>query len=286
MEVRELPILGGIRCLWASIVGFHPKEVRACGLSHASTPKTGRFPQLVDTSSQVGTLDEGKLDDPTLEEVPATYSPTIKTLEPSSNVLPLDIAHLCEEAIKALGDWLAVKSSIDACQWKLVSKFSMTLHQNESKLTLHQNESKTEEAIKEAKALCAHSIREAETTCAHSIKEAGAHCSTAIREAEVLGASQASSIQQSHAKGIQHLEEEAVKEESRGQLNFLSACQDTLEASPLESCSILPASYQVLLGHTPTSHLFNISQGASPSQQGPAHGASSSLVSGTSPRPK
>ena len=61
------------------------------------------FPKPVDTSSQVGTLDEGKLDDPTLGEVPATYSPTIETPGPSSDISPLDIAHLCEEANKALG---------------------------------------------------------------------------------------------------------------------------------------------------------------------------------------
>ena len=72
-------------------------------------------------------------------------------------------------------------------------------------MTLHQNKSKTKESIKEAKARCTSSIREAATNCAHSIKEAGAHCSTAIREVEALGASQASSIQQSHAKVIQHL---------------------------------------------------------------------------------
>ena len=153
-------------------------------------------------------------------------------------------------------------------------------------MSLCQNESKTEESIKEAKALCAHSIREAETNCAHSIREAEACCSTAIREVEALVASQASSIQQSHAKGIQCLEEEAVKEESQGQLNFLSACQAILEASPLKSCSMLLASYQVLLGHTLMSHLFNIPQGASPSQQGPAPGASSPPVPGSSPRPK
>ena len=153
-------------------------------------PKPEDFPKLVDTSCQVGTLDEGDLDDPTPEEVPATYSPTIKTQGTSSDVPPIDIAYLCEEANKVLGDWLVVKSSIDAHQWKLVSEFGMTLHQNKSK---------TEESIKEAKALCACSIREAETNCAHSIKEAKAHCSTAIREAEALGASQASSIQQSHA---------------------------------------------------------------------------------------
>ena len=62
-----------------------------------------------------------------LEEVHATYSPTIKTPGPCSDVPFLDAAHLQEEANKALGDWLAVKSSIDACQQKLVSKLSMTL---------------------------------------------------------------------------------------------------------------------------------------------------------------
>ena len=84
-------------------------------------------------------------------------------------------------------------------------------------MALCQNDSKTMESIKEAKAVCAHSIQEAKTLC-----------STAIREAEAWGASQAGLLQQSHAKTIQHLEEEAIKEESKGQLNFLSACQAAL----------------------------------------------------------
>ena len=209
-----------------------------------------------------------------------TYSSTIETSDPSSDVPPLYIAHLWEEANKALGDWLVIKSSIDAHQQKLVSKFGRTLCQNESK---------TKESIKEAKALCTHSIREAEANCAHFIKEAEAHFSTAIREAETWGASQASSIQQSHAKGIQHLEEEAIEEGSKGQLNFLSTCQATLEANPLKSCGMLIAPYQVLLGHMPMSHLFSIPHGASPSQQGSTPGASSPsahTVPRPSPRPK
>ena len=43
------------------------------------------------------------------------------------------MTHLPEEANKALGDQLAIKSSIDAHQQKLVSKFSMALHQNDSR---------------------------------------------------------------------------------------------------------------------------------------------------------
>ena len=60
------------------------------------------------------------------------------------------------------------------------------------------------------------------------IQEAKTLCSTAIREAEAWGASQAGSLQQSHAETIQHLEEEAIEEESKGQLNFLPACQAAL----------------------------------------------------------
>ena len=69
----------------------------------------------MDTPSQVGAPDDGVMDDPTPEEVHATYSPTIKTPRPSSDAPPLDIAHLWEEVNKALGDWLAIKSSIVAC---------------------------------------------------------------------------------------------------------------------------------------------------------------------------
>ena len=56
------------------------------------------------------------------------------------------------------------------------------------------------------------SIKEAKAVCIHSIQEAKTHCSTAIRQAEAWGASQAGSLQQSHAKTIQHLEEEAIEE--------------------------------------------------------------------------
>ena len=120
-------------------------------------------------------------------------------------------------------------------------------------MVLHQNNSKTAESVKETKAICAHSVWEAKT-----------HCSIAIREAEAQGASQAGSLQQSHAKIIQHLAE-AIEEESKGQLNFLSTCQATLQASPPKFHGTLVASYHIMLGHVPTSHPFNISQGASPS---------------------
>ena len=208
--------------------------------SGSSTPKrlepmvlvTPLPPKLVNTSSQVSTPDDAEMEGAFLEEILAFFFPTAKTPGPSSDAPLLDLACLQEEANKAPGDLLAIKSSIDAHQQKFVANFGMTPWHNKSETT---------ESIKGAKAICVHSIKEAEANCIHTIKEAEALCSTAIREAESWGASQASSIQQSHAKDIQHLKEEAIEEESKGQLNFLSACQATLRASPPESHSMLIA---------------------------------------------
>ena len=83
------------------------------------------------------------------------------------------------------------------------------------------------------------------------------------------GASQADSLQWLHAKSLQHLEEQAIEEENKSQLNFLSTCQTALWASPVELHSMLVASYQVLIGQAPMSLLFSLSQGASSSDQVP-----------------
>ena len=62
----------------------------------------------------------------------------------------------------------------------------------------------------------------------------------------------------SHSRGnmgniMQDLEEQVIQEESRGQADFLSACQATLYTSPPELKSTLAASYHILLGQTPPS---------------------------------
>ena len=145
------------------------------------------------------------------------------------------------------------------------------------------------ESIREAKAICIHStqeaktlcsttIREAKAICIHSTQEAKTLCSATIREAEAWGAS--------HAKSIQHLERQAIEEEGKGQLNFLSACQADLQSGPPKLCGTLVASYHVLLGHAHTSHPFSLSQGVSPSEQVSAPRAPSPPAPEHSPRPK
>ena len=184
----------------------------------------------VDTSSQVSAPHDAEMAEASLEEIPTSPSPTAETPGPSSGAPPAGAAHLQEEANKALGGLLAIKSSIDAHWQKLVWELGMDLHQNDSKTT---------ESIKEAKAICAHStqegkalcstaIKDAKATCAWSIQEAKTLCSMAVRDVETWGASQADSLHWSHAKSIQHLEEQAIKEESKSQLNFLSVCQAAL----------------------------------------------------------
>ena len=188
------------------------------------------------------------MDDPTLEEIHASPSPLVETQGPSGEAPSLDVTQLQEEANKALGHLLVTRSSINTHQRKQLSDFGLALCQNESENT---------EAIKEVKALCACTIRDAETclgaliseakvqyatcikeveeNCACALAEAENHCSTAIREAESWGASQAHSIQQSHAKDIQHPEAEAIEKETRDCLAFLTAYGTALRASPSQS---------------------------------------------------
>ena len=242
----------------------------------------------VDTSSQVSTPDDaemGKMAEAFLEENP---SPIVETPGPSGSAPPTDASCLWEDANKALGELLATKSSINAHQWKLVWELGMSLCWNDSK---------TMESIKEAKAICTcstqeaeilHSttVKEAKATCTCCIQEAKTLCSKTIREAEAWGASQADSLHHTHTKSMQHLEEQAIQEKSKSQLDFLFACQTVIQARPGELWGTLVTSYHILMGQAPTSHPFNLSQRASSTEQVSAPVASSPPAPGHSPRPK
>ena len=123
------------------------------------------FPWPVGTSSQVSAPNATEMENASLEEVPAPSSPTVEALGPCGDTPPPDAAHLWEEANKALGDLLVIKSSTDAHWQKLISEFGMALHQNDSEAM---------ESAKEVKAICTHSIQEAETCCSIAIRKAEA----------------------------------------------------------------------------------------------------------------
>ena len=140
--------------------------------------------------------------------------------------------------------------------------------------------------VKETKVTCVWTIKEAKTTCACTIWEAKTACSVAIRDAETWGSSQAKSLHRQHAKTTQDLEEQVIQEEGRSQTDFLSACQASLHASPVELRGMLVASYDILMGQAPTSHPFTLSQGASPVEQLSTPAAPPMPAPEQSPRPK
>ena len=258
---------------------------RPGSLALATTPplKPEDSANPVDISSQVSAPDDVEMDDPSLKEIHASPSPPVETPGPSGEGPSLDVTQLQEVANKALGHLLVTRSSINAHQRKQVSDFGMALHQNESE---------TIKTIKEAKALCAHtildvethqtvliseakvwhttSIKEIEDDCTQALAEAENCCSTTIREAESRGASKAHSIQQSHARDIQHLEAEAIEEEGRDCLTFLATCSTALRASPPEAHGIMITPFHLPLGNAPTSTLLSIPLGVSPPEQEPA----------------
>ena len=252
MEVQELLSQAGLDTSEHASGSSTMKSQQPVVLVTPLTTKPEDFPKPVDTSSQMSACDDAKMEDTSLEEIPAPSSPTAEAPGPSSDTPPTDVAHLWVEANKALGDLVMVKSSIDAHWQKLVSEFSMAFHQNDSKAM---------ESIKEVKAICAHSIQEVENCC-----------SVVITEEEAQRVSQVVSLQQSHHKTVQYLKVESIEEERKSQLNFLSVCQAALQASPPEFHGVLVASYHVLLGHAPTSHLFSSPQGAPPFPPGSALG--------------
>ena len=158
-------------------------------------------------------------------------------------------------------------------------------------MALPQNESETTKAIKEAKTLCACTIwdvatcqtvlickakvqhtahiKQIEDDCAHALAEVGNCCSTAIREAESIVTSKAYSIQQSHAKDIQCLEAEAIEEEGRDCLAFLTTCCTALRASPPKAHGIMVTPFHLLLGNAPMSTMLSIPLGVSPPEWEP-----------------
>ena len=159
-------------------------------------------------------------------------------------------------------------------------------------MALCQIASETTEAIKGAKALCAHTIQDMETCLTalmskaevlhtacikeieddytHALAEAEHCCSTAIRETESSSISKTHSIQQSHAKDIQPLEVEAIEKEGKDCLTFFTACSTALRASPPEAHGIMVTPFHLLLGNAPTSTLLSIPLGVSPPKQEPA----------------
>ena len=180
MEISELLLQAALDTSHQASESSTPKRPVSPAIGAPPSLRLGGFAKPVDTSSQASLQesvpDSAEPDDLTLEET----SLPVKTLGPGISVLPRDVIQLQEEAGKALGWLLATRSSLNAHWRKQVSDFEMALHQNESE---------TNEGIKEARTLCAHTIREAEAHQAKFISKAEAQHATCIKEAKANCAS-------------------------------------------------------------------------------------------------
>ena len=208
--------------------------------------KLKELPKLVDTSSQVSTIDDVEMVEASLEGVPTTISPIAMTTRSRSITPPTDVAELWEKANKALEELLATKSSIDVCRWRAIWELSMELRWNESE---------TAESIKETRAICSHATMDAEALCFSSVKEAKVTCIQTIKEAKATHTCTTweakttcsawpsgiprprGPLRPSHSTGNMPKPPEtwrnkSSEEEGRSQTDFLSACQAALHASP------------------------------------------------------
>ena len=156
------------------------KKTEPGGHAYTSPPhKPKELPKLVDTSSQVSTLDDVKMGEASLEGVPTTISPIAMTTRSRSITPPADATELWENANKALEELLATKSSIDAHRQRAIWELGMELHRNESK---------TAESIKEARAICSHVTLDTEALCFTTAKEAKVTYVQTIKEAKATHA--------------------------------------------------------------------------------------------------
>ena len=57
---------------------------------------------------------------------------------------------------------------------------------------------------------------------------------------------------------MQCLETEAIEEEGKDHLSFLTACETALQASPPEACGVLMPLFHLFMGNAPLATLLNI----------------------------
>ena len=255
------PITGGSGHLWSSIGVFHPQKTSVPGLRSTTLSQATKFCQTSGhLLSGVPTGEHSRQCQTRQSDHWRDFSSS-QTSGLGAGILPGDVVQLQEEAGKVLGCLLVTRSSLNAHWRKQVSDFEMAFCQNESETT---------KAIKEAKTLCtcttripeahrvmliskaeaqhATCIMEAKANCASIIAEVENCCSMMIRKAESCSVKQAHSIQQSHAKGMQHLETEAIGEEGKDCLSFLTTCGAILQASHPKDHGVLVTPFHLLLG--------------------------------------
>ena len=209
----------------------------------------------IDTSSQVS-VEEGEA---SLESNPINISPTMPTYSSCSESPMADLMELQGDTNLAADHMLSIKRSMDLqrewIRWELG-------------LQLCQNEAKEAVANEEAKVLHSHRVLDAKVDCAKAVLEAKYSYRAAIQEAKMIWgnclqelevayskalgenatmrSSKSATLHREHVKLMHKLEEQAIRKESKGHHDFLSACQAILLHAPQPLKESLTTSYHIL----------------------------------------
>ena len=91
-------------------------------------------------------------------------------------------------------------------------------------------------------------IQEAKTIRGNQFQETEVAYSKTLGENTIVRSSRSATLHREHVKLMQELEEQAIREESKSQHDFLSACQAILHHALQSLKENLTTSYHVLLG--------------------------------------
>ena len=183
----------------------------------------------VDTSSQVS-MEEGEA---SLESNPVNVSPIVAAYSSHSGSPMVDLIELQTDANLAADHMLYVKRSTDLKRQQVIWELGLLLHRNEAEEAASNKKAKVVHSweVLDAKVDCAKAILEAKCNYRVAIQEAKTIRGNQLQESEIayskaLGKSaamrscQSVTLHREHARLMQELEEQAIREESKSHRNF------------------------------------------------------------------
>ena len=196
-----------------------------------------------------------------MESNPMNVSPTMVAYSSHSESPAVDLTELQMDANLAVDHILSIKRSTDLKRQQIIWELGLQLCQSETDEAAANDRAKIlhlqgildtkvdcAKAVLEAKNSYRVAVQEAKTVWGNQFQEMEVVYSKALGENAVVRSSQSATIHWEHAKLMQELEEQALKEESRSQHDFLSACQASLLHALQSLKENLTTSYHVLLG--------------------------------------
>ena len=196
-----------------------------------------------------------------MESNPVNVSPTLAAYSSHSGSPMVDLTELQMDANLAADHMLSIKRSMDLKRQQITWELGLQLCQNEADDAV---------ANERAKILCLQEILDTKVDCAKAVLEAKNSYRAAVQEAKmvqgnpfqemevayskalgenaIVRSSRSTTLHWEHIKLMQELEEQAIREESKSQHDFLSTCQAILHHTLQSLKENLTTSYHVLLG--------------------------------------